>query len=52
MSIELETAKQLVKLARRYAAKGEMAESAHALAQAEEIVTQLAKRQARDEPQN
>jgi hypothetical protein len=52
MSIELETAMQLLKRAERYLDKGELAKSAHALAQAEKIVTDLAQRQAREESKN
>ena len=45
MSPQLETAMQLLKLAERYLAEGEAAKAAHALAQAQAIVTEVAKRQ-------
>ena len=45
MSIEIETAMQLLKLAERYLDEGELAKAAHALAQAEEIVTEAAETQ-------
>ena len=45
MSIELETAMQLLKLAERYLDEGELAKAAHVLARAEEIVTEAAETQ-------
>jgi len=45
MSIELETAMQLLKLAERYLDEGELAKAAHALARAEEIVTEAVETQ-------
>ena len=52
MSPQLETGMQLLKFAGRYLDKGELTKAAHALAQAEKIVTGLAKRQGREEAQN
>jgi flagellin-specific chaperone FliS len=46
MSSDLETALQLLKLAQRYLDRGEVAKAARAIAQAEEIITEVAKRQA------
>lgn len=51
-SIELETAKQLLELARRYLAKEEAAKAAHALARAEQLVLAVAKRQAAENSPN
>jgi hypothetical protein len=52
MSPQLETAMQLLKLAERYLDEGEAAKAAHALAQAEPIVTEVAKRQAIEDLKN
>lgn len=52
MSPQLETAMQLLKLAERYLDEGEAAKAAHALAQAEPIVTEVAKRQAIEDVRN
>jgi hypothetical protein len=49
---DLQIAKQLLELAKRYLARGDMAEAAHAMAQADEIVTEIAKRQATEDSQN
>ena len=52
MSPQLETAMQLLKLAERYLDEREAAKAAHALAQAEAIVTEVAKRQALEDSRN
>jgi hypothetical protein len=41
-----------IQLARRHIANGEMADASHAMAQAEEIVTEVAKGQAAEDSQN
>jgi hypothetical protein len=50
MSSDLETAKQLLKLAQRYLDRGEFAKAAQALSQAKAIVTEVVLREAQGKP--